>query len=71
MTTWQPIETAPKDGRVIIAWFGAARDNYVESVYWSSPNSNRGAWTWQHDGDQPENPPTHWMLLPAPPTGDA
>jgi hypothetical protein len=61
---WQPIETAPKDGRRIIAWFGANSEKYAESVYWLPEG---GCWVWSQDGDSPRTPPTHWMPLPEPP----
>lgn len=56
---WQPIETAPRDGTIFIAWFG----EYAESGYfWEG-----GSFVWQHDGDSPMTGPTHWMPMPPPP----
>ena len=71
--TWQPIETAPKDGRgIILIDMGApvpeAGIGYWAGDLWScvdpSPEAlaDRAtiqAITWLH--------PTHWMPLPAPP----
>lgn len=63
--TWQPIETAPKDGTEILA----CTEGFPEShriVHWYS---DAGCW-WDHDGlfDYPDDPwLTHWMPLPEPP----
>lgn len=62
---WQPIETAPKDERVLL-WTG--QEKYCG--HWSkNPFTNHEAWIiaeWGNDGDQAllENP-THWMPLPS------
>jgi hypothetical protein len=54
-TTWQPIETAPKDGEVILACY--APKNLQKTTWWTGEN-------WQMwRGIQP----THWMPLPQPP----
>ena len=78
MNGWQPIETAPKDGRTILV-FGKP-DNLVISgdelltfkqaaIYtaaWDEIDSafclSGGSWL------GPFVDPTHWMPLPAPPT---
>jgi hypothetical protein len=74
MTEWQPIETVPKDGTIVLFW----PDFYAED---SRPPSQRKeqknryvamGWT-SGSGDywSPEmkllGDPTHWMPLPAPP----
>lgn len=72
---WRPIETAPKDGtRILLAGGGLQQINvggWCERV---------GAWDCEAEGmfeDGPswgggeEDGPTHWMPLPAPPTGEA
>lgn len=73
---WQPIETAPKDGKVVLLWLRSP---------WSEP---RIAWwyeswrNWQPQGAYPHpteddmsgigsQVPTHWMPLPADPTTDS
>ena len=67
MMEWQPIETAPKDGSVIIVWYFSplfARWCYVgkgEKKGWASQDY------WLSD-DFEEYKPTHWMPLPQPPT---
>lgn len=55
--TWQPIETAPRDGSEILCY----EDGMVR-VCW-----NFGTNTWDF-GDSIMDNPTHWMPLPAPPT---
>lgn len=69
---WQPIETAPKDGKPFMAgWFG-----YVpEQAHYDLGSECFVKWTWQkglkiEDGDTPnyfEVQPTHWAPLPNPP----
>lgn len=74
---WQPIETAPRDGTTILGWFPirlleADRRGTVHTRHdvmvimwrqdcprWSGP-----------DGGLTREPPTHWMPLPPPPSGE-
>ena len=60
--SWQPIETAPKDGSCILAWWPHWRSRAV-IAYWSTQDcwASIDALTW-------DIPPTHWMPLPNPPT---
>jgi len=72
--SWQPIETAPKDGTVLIL---AAHDIHghsdpggprriVRSAYWDDYLcSGRGEWS--ASAFTTHYPPTHWMPLPDPP----
>jgi hypothetical protein len=62
--TWQPIETAPKDGTSIIAaQAGTAADCGV--IAW---DTDFGRWMdLMDDYDEPNWLPTHWMPLPPPP----
>jgi len=61
--TWQPIETAPKDGRrVLVMW-----------EYWSSEPFvayfKHGRWNGEVAlSECSDDGPTHWMPLPSPPT---
>ncbi len=69
---WQPIETAPKDGRHMLIYLGAPWSQ-IEKARWYEPWGN-----W-HVGVIPQDPvreeyhgigsaiPTHWMPLPEPP----
>lgn len=64
---WQPIETAPKDGRqlflylsdgqTVIAEFSVRRDG---SSYWEVCHTENGAICLRTEA-------THWMPLPEPP----
>lgn len=72
---WQPIETAPKDGtRVLAYWpdcYGNESSCQVES--WFGPVGLGGPEnTWQNPYEQAywHNRPTHWKPLDAPPGGD-
>lgn len=57
---WQPISTAPKDGRVILGFWSM---EYVETITFRG-----GGWIWSNDGDTwSRGGPTHWMPLPSPP----
>lgn len=69
---WRPIETAPKDGRALLAWNGNPL-NYVWMVCWAEeggwfiPSCGRDGQT--HGGyfNSPQFSPTHWKPLPEPP----
>lgn len=59
---WQPIETAPKDGRRILL---ADMFENVEIGFW-----NRDLGQWMDDAQQgwiEPTWPTHWMAIPQPP----
>ena len=63
---WQPIETAPKDGTLVLVWDedtgGAfAAQFLVEVTGWGNP----GEWMDWHGMRLLQ--PTHWMPLPDPP----
>jgi len=70
---WQPIETAPKDGREIILTDGAfvhvgrfdpADDRSYPWRFLDRTSLGGGALNgWRDDGTGPR----HWMLLPLPP----
>jgi hypothetical protein len=82
ITTWQPIETAPKDGTKILAWnddFGARETKmnfYGEgSIGYSLWEQGKGpkevGWDWRElkNGWGFTWKPTHWMTLETPPQG--
>lgn len=57
---WQPIETAPQDGRRVLLW----------AKQWEAPNTGQFYGEhWKIDGQLGPfaYPPTHWMPLPTPP----
>ena len=61
---WQPIETAPKDGKrhmLFAAEFDRPGDWRIKMGYWSE-----GYKSWQLFGGSWK--PTHWMPLPPPPS---
>lgn len=64
-TGWQSIETAPKDGTWVLA--GAADWALPEMVQWFKRTETSGVY-WQSMDSGPFEP-THWMPLPASPSG--
>jgi hypothetical protein len=71
MSAWHPIETAPKDGSRIWAYFPFNGRSYA--VYWDQ-NGYEEHPNWTLDGGESAllnyDPPTHWMPLPEPPLTD-
>jgi hypothetical protein len=74
---WQPIATAPKDGRPILIWdptqggpnesAGKTYDNRNYAIgYWRVWQSG-GKWMWGNRNSSYYVEPTHWMPLPPPP----
>ena len=61
MQIWQPIETAPKDGTMILV----CEEN--ETGFWEYEQTSWSP-TWGFGGGSVTNNPKHWMLLPAPPS---
>lgn len=67
-TTWQPIETAPKDGRMVLlfpsrCW--AEDSDRGEVGYWDNDFHD---WGGLGSAAEDYTGPTHWMPLPSPPT---
>lgn len=67
---WRPIESAPKDGTVILAWCVHPHARWAtDDKEWSCPvvtqwiTHNGGGWTWNGMAGTF----THWMPLPPPP----
>jgi hypothetical protein len=65
--TWQPIETAPRDGTRVLVWGRHESRGYAEGVSVAVPS----AWTashnvWAAHGGLVHGA-THWMPLPEPP----
>lgn len=60
---WQPMETAPKDGRRVLCWnpnWQAPESGCLYGMSWAANGlaADKGGWKYQ---------PTHWMPLPDPP----
>lgn len=71
MSEWQPMDTAPKDGRIILAYFPleGLGDSWcrVMPVFYSRTMQPR---PWIFAGraaSSYSDGPTHWMPLPEPP----
>ena len=72
---WQPIETAPKDGKAVLVFPPTWDDDRDCSIaqYESDQYSKRPRPYWSRDDDlgkatcSRERPPTHWQLLPSAP----
>jgi hypothetical protein len=75
MARWQPIETAPRDGAVVLACEIDRGKRVVysakhEQSYWDKECGIPARWhlsdlVWHDESDECD--PTHWMPLPAPP----
>lgn len=74
MTDWQPIETAPKDGRLFLGaknlGVGYGWSRYI--CRWSESKKSFGSQFGIPEGGiwyplDEKNTPSHWMLLPEPP----
>jgi hypothetical protein len=77
---WQPIETVPKDGTVILICQPGYGGPNIWAATWASEHDGRAGspdkdfpWLTLDDGstnalmDGPEHGPTHWMPLPGAP----
>ena len=77
-SVWQPIEAAPKDGSRILLFYSKSRKEGVTETAvgrWEIQKyHDRPRPYWENEkyiGDvsyKRENPPTHWMPLPSPPS---
>lgn len=68
MSEWQPIETAPRDGREIIAYrpFAFKHGDAAICVCRSTAEKHF-AWDGGENYTDRANTATHWMPLPEPP----
>jgi hypothetical protein len=74
-SAWQPIDTAPKDGQLVLVAFRRciytddSRNRTKVREAWLDPHCNGGTWWLSTEGYALEGPekPTHWMPLPEPP----
>ena len=69
--SWQPIETAPKDGSDILFW--SQRGGYFAGNW--PPECRPGSWEkargrWTGSSDRKAEIATHWQPLPPPPDAD-
>lgn len=66
---WQPIETAPKDGRVVLLYSpetdGMELDHYGAGQWESTGSNGDGYWLHFLDGE-----PTHWAPIFPPGSDD-
>ena len=63
---WRPIETAPKDGEIIIM-YGKSKHAGFDTVGTGHWYRQGKTFVWDNYlGDEPR-PPTHWMPLPSSP----
>ena len=72
MSDWQPIETAPKDGTLLILGSSKRDDEYggyAMQGFWDRDPENDGGQCWRLSAyDMERATPTDWMPLPEPPT---
>lgn len=66
---WHPIETAPRDGTLVLAWFADGEGHTIISWY---PTVSDGSWGQELPGlgadiGYLDGAFTHWMPLPEPP----
>jgi hypothetical protein len=74
---WMPIETAPRDGSVILTKMKDDPDDWADRVFWqregrccilgSRAGSLGEGWTSVLAGNLPVDEPQLWMPLPEPP----
>ena len=58
MSEWQPIETAPRDGKLIVVY----TKGIIDIAFWNGPLEY-----WATFAFYQSKRPTHWMPLPEPP----
>ena len=56
--TWQPIETAPRDGKLIVVY----TKGFIDIAFWNGPLGY-----WETLAFYESKRATHWMPLPEPP----
>ena len=66
MSGWKPIETAPKDGTIILVGVWDYGPD-IASASWNGKFWDMELYGYQYCGDPEFSDPTHWMPLPAPP----
>ncbi len=67
--TWQPIETAPKDGTFVLVYLAETYAHTTQQICVAVWDDDLEDWmTDQLDGGWDFVAPSHWMPLPQPPT---
>lgn len=74
MSNWQPIETAPRDGTIFLAWNAAHR--WMYAVGWHADSEEEDGGHWDDVGAQNVAPALYfnaryfqwWTPLPEPPS---
>jgi hypothetical protein len=61
---WQPIETAPKDGRHILVRGGQADKTLCTVAHWHQDGFYLSWCNWDEDADYMMSAITHWCLIP-------
>lgn len=72
-SAWQPIETAPKDGTVILVWHVTKTNPYAGfDINVKAARFLPDLEEWQVSGVGGTVPPkiSHWMAIPQPPEAD-
>lgn len=72
MSEWQPIDTAPHRGDYVLAWAKGWDCPQFLSWYEMHPRAKQPGWERIGEADgwwdlNKDNPPTHWLPLPATP----
>lgn len=62
--TWQPIASAPKDGKAILL---RSKNGRIADGLWSAANSHAGFWAWAYVHQEP----VEWMPKPGSPAARA
>lgn len=60
---WQPISTAPRDGKPFLAWCSETGDQGIDTARWSRPDDPKVGYFRTRYGWAP----THWSPMPKPP----
>jgi hypothetical protein len=66
MMEWQPIETAPKDGTVVLGYWPS--EYAPTSASYGLTLFMHGGWCMSEDLDHEYSDPSFWQALPPPPT---
>lgn len=68
MTKWQLINTAPKDGTIVLGYDGSQPYKKIFEMLWGEVWSEDGELGWTDDYEALCSfEPTHWAALPSPP----